>query len=155
MIIKVVRKASIDDVRRIISNLEKKYGGSYEEFENELSEGGVHSEWLEDSIEWSRMTHAIRAYGEGEDFDYSTEETVELDRNQVSNLTPRRIELLDQLSRLRVVSINDLASKVGRDVKNVHGDLKILEDLGFVRLTSQGRRIIPELLVHEITLLLG
>ena len=155
MIIKVVRKVFIDDARQIISRLEKKYGGSYEEFENELSEGGGNSEWLEDSIEWSRMTHAIRAYGEGEDFDYSTEETVELNRDQVSKLTPRRMELLDQLSRLRVVSINDFASKVGRDVKNVHGDLRILEELGFVRLTRHGRRIIPELLVHEITLLLG
>lgn len=155
MIIKVVRKVSIDEVRQMISHLEKKYGGSYEEFENKLSEREVNSEWLEDSIEWSRMTHALRAYGEGEDFDYSTEEIVELNRNQVSKLTPRRMELLDQLSRVRAVSINDLALKVGRDVKNVYGDLKILEAIGFVRLTSQGRRIIPELLVHEITLLLG
>jgi predicted transcriptional regulator len=64
------------------------------------------------------------------------------------------MELLDQLSRHRVDSINDLAVKIGRDVKNVYNDLKALEGLGFVRLEREGRRRVPELLVQEITILL-
>jgi len=155
VLIKVVRKVSIDQVRRRVSQLERKYGRDLDDMQNPTMAGGMNREWLEDSVEWSRMIHALRAYGEGEDFDYTSEETVELGRSEVSKLTPRRMELLDQISRLRAVSINDLARKAGRDVKNVYGDLKALESLGFVGLVRRGRRIVPDLLVHEITLLLG
>jgi predicted transcriptional regulator len=64
------------------------------------------------------------------------------------------LDLLDQLSRVRSESINDLASKIGRNVKNVYMDLKKLESLGLIRLVKEGRSMIPELLVHEVTLLL-
>ena len=64
------------------------------------------------------------------------------------------MDLLDKLSRYQANSINDLASKIGRDVKNVYNDLKVLEGLGFVRLVREGKNLIPELLVHEVTILL-
>ena len=64
------------------------------------------------------------------------------------------MDLLDQLSRVRSESINDLAAKIGRNVKNVYMDLKKLESLGLIRLVKEGRSMIPELLVHEVTLLL-
>jgi len=69
----------------------------------------------------------------------------------LSALTPRRVELLYVIPRLRVRSINDLAGSVGRDVKNVYSDLRRLEKLGFVRLRRVGRNIVPELLIEEIT----
>jgi predicted transcriptional regulator len=47
-----------------------------------------------------------------------------------------------------------LANKIGRNVKNVYMDLKKLESLGLIRLVKEGRSMIPELLVHEVTLLL-
>ncbi len=56
---------------------------------------------------------------------------------------------------MRPESINDLAQKTRRDVKNVYEDLKALRDLGFVSFKRRGRRnIVPETLVEEITLLI-
>ncbi|MFQ6053241.1 MAG: hypothetical protein ACE5OO_03295 [Candidatus Bathyarchaeia archaeon] len=152
---RIVRRIPLSEVSRRVEALEEKYGGSLEGLTDWFEGGRIDRERFEDYINWSSMIHALRAYGEGEDFDYYTEETVELTGSEVSKLTPRRMELLDQLSRLRADSINDLASKAGRDVKNVYYDLKVLEGLGFVRLVRRGRRVVPELLVQEVTLLLG
>jgi predicted transcriptional regulator len=50
-----------------------------------------------------------------------------------------------------VESINDLAEKVGRNVKNVYEDLRMLNGLGFVRLNRRkGKALVPETLVKEI-----
>ena len=155
MLLRVVRRVSLGEVRRRVADLERKYGVSLEGLPDWFDTGRDERGEFEDYVEWSRMVHALRAYGEGEDFDYYTEEMMDLGRSEVSKLTPRRLEMLDQLSRLRADSINDLATKTGRDVKNVYNDLKVLEGLGFVRLVRQGRRTLPELLVQEVTLLLG
>ena len=155
MLLRVVRRVSLGEVRRRVADLERKYGVSLEGLPDWFAAAWGKRGRFEDYVEWPRMVHALRAYGEGEDFDYYTEETMELGWSEVSKLTPRRLELLDQLSRLRADSINDLAAKTGRDVKNIYNDLKVLEGLGFVRLVRQGRRTLPELLVQEVTLLLG
>lgn len=154
MQLRVVRSVPLGEVSRRVSDLEEKYGDNIEDIPDHFAAGRIKKEAFEDYVEWIGMVHALRAYREGEDFDYYTEEVLELGREQASKLTPRRIELLGQLSRHRVNSINDLASKIGRDVKNVYNDLKTLEGLGFVRLVREGKRAIPELLVQEITILL-
>ena len=64
------------------------------------------------------------------------------------------MQLLNYLSENHADSINKLSKNIGRDVKNIYYDLKILEQLGFLRLVKEGRRLSPELLVHEITILL-
>ena len=51
----------------------------------------------------------------------------------------------------------DLAQRVGRDIKNVQDDLRLLEEYGLVRLTEArgaGRRRtkVPEVLFGEIAL---
>lgn len=119
-----------------------------------FNRGLVGRDVFEDYVEWMGMVHALRAWREGEDFDYLTEDVMELEWEEFSKLTPRRLDLLDQLSRVRAESINDLAAKIGRNVKNVYMDLKKLESLGLIRLVKEGRSMIPELLVHEVTLLL-
>lgn len=154
MQLRIVKRIPLGEVRRRVAMLEEKYGGSLDEVPDPFAGGGMGKEAFEDYVEWLGMEHALRAYGEGEDFDYITEDVLELGREEVSKLTPRRMELLDRLSRHRVNSINDLASKIGRDVKNVYNDLKALEGLGFVRLVREGRNSVPELLVHEVTILL-
>jgi predicted transcriptional regulator len=154
MQLRVVRRVSLADVNRRVSNIQETYGVDIDDIPEHYSAGRVGREAFEDYVEWIGMVHALRAYREGEDFDYYTEEIVDLDKEAASKLTPRRIELLDQISRSRANSINDLASKIGRNVKNVHNDLKILEALGFVELVSEGRKLIPELLVQEVTILL-
>ncbi len=56
---------------------------------------------------------------------------------------------------MRVESINDLAQKVRRNIKNVYQDLQALSDFGFVMLKKRGKRAtIPETLVKEITFLI-
>ena len=154
MQLRIMRRVPLPEVSRRVSELEEKYGGRIDEIPDTISPGRMDREALDDYVEWLGMVHALRAYGEGEDFDYFTDEVIELDRGEASKLTPRRMELLDQLSRRRVDSINDLAAKIGRDVKNVYNDLKALEGLGFVRLVKEGRSMVPELLVQEVTILL-
>ena len=143
----------MDEVRKRVADIESKYGGRLDGIPDRFADGHDDREAFEDYVEWMGMEHALRAYSEGEDFDYIAEEITELGDDEISKLTPRRMQLMDQMSRYRVDSINDLASRIGRDVKNVYNDLKTLEGLGFVRLVKEGRRLVPDLLVKEITLL--
>jgi predicted transcriptional regulator len=110
---------------------------------------------FDDYVEWSGMIHALRAAGEGEDFDYYMDADLSLTPKEFESLTPKRLQLLDYLADEHASSINELANHVGRDVKNVYSDLQILEHLGFLRLVKEGRNLVPELLVQEVTILLG
>lgn len=72
-------------------------------------------------------------------------------------LTPRRLALLRAIRTKRPASIYDLAKIVGRDLKNVQGDLRTLEHYGLVRMNrgrSAGKRQvrIPHVLFGEIAL---
>jgi predicted transcriptional regulator len=58
-------------------------------------------------------------------------------------LTTKRWELLQALRRLGPVSINALAKHLERDYKNVHGDVKTLEELGLIERTAAGRIEVP------------
>ena len=151
---RVVKSISLMQVQTRVGILAERYGSlslMYEEFTKGRMPPGVFDEY----IEWTSMDHALRAYQEGEDFEYLAEEDIPLDSKQYEKLTPRRLELLDYLAKGLYRSINELAQVVGRDVKNVYSDLKILEALGFVALTPEGRRRVPELIVYEINILLG
>jgi predicted transcriptional regulator len=154
MQLRVVRRLSLAEVNRRVSEIEQMYGVDIDDIPEHFAVGRVGREAFEDYIEWIGMVHALRAYREGEDFDYYTEEILDIDSEATSKLTPRRMELLDQISRSRANSINDLATKIRRNVKNVYSDLKALESLGLVELIREGRRMIPELLVQEVTILL-
>jgi predicted transcriptional regulator len=50
----------------------------------------------------------------------------------LSNLTPARWVLLEQLKREGPLSINELARQLGRNYKNVHTDVSRLIELGLV-----------------------
>jgi predicted transcriptional regulator len=152
---RVVRRIPLNEIRERVAAYVEKYGGHYPELSREFEAGKMPRDRMDDYIEWSGMIHALRAAGEGEDFDYYAEEDLQLSPEDFESLTPRRIELLDYLADEHASSINELADKVGRDVKNVHGDLRILERLGFVRLVEEGKSLAPELLVQEFTVLLG
>jgi len=151
---KVVKSIPLIQVQSRVDLLTEKYGSlslMHEEFAKGRMPPGVFDEY----IEWTSMDHALRAYQEGEDFEYLADEDIPLDSKQYEKLTPRRLELLDHLAKGLYRSINDLANIVGRDVKNVYNDLKVLEGLSFISLTPEGRRLVPELIVHEINILLG
>ena len=151
---KVVKSIPLTQVQTRIGILTEKYGSlslMHEEFSKGRMPPGVFDEY----IEWTSMDHALRAYQEGEDFEYLAEEEMLLGSKQYEKLTPRRLELLDYLGKGSYRSINELAEIVGRNVKNVYNDLKILEGLGFIALTREGRRLVPELIVYEINIQLG
>ena len=152
---RVVRRIPLNEVRERVGAFVAKYGNQYPELSREFESGKMPRDRLDDYIEWSSMIHALRAAGEGEDFDYYAEEDLDLTPEEFESLTTRRIELLDYLADEHASSINELADKLGRDVKNVYGDLRVLEHLGFIRLVKEGKSLVPELLVQEVTILLG
>ncbi|MFP3950840.1 MAG: hypothetical protein ACLFVP_01650 [Candidatus Bathyarchaeia archaeon] len=151
---RVVKLIPLNEVQRRVEDMEERYG-AIEELHSEFISGNMDRRRLEDYIRWTEMKHAIRAYSEGEEFDYYAEMEFDLDREMYEKLTTRRLELLDHLSSVQVTSINQLSREIGRDVKNVYNDLQELESLGFIRLVSEGRSLRPELLVQELTLLLA
>lgn len=152
---RVVRRIPLNEVRERVAAFVAKYGNHYQELSREFESGKMPRDRLDDYIEWSSMIHALRAAGEGEDFDYYAEEDLDLTPEEFESLTTRRIELLDYLADEHASSINELADRLGRDVKNVYGDLRVLEHLGFIRLVKEGKSLVPELLVQEVTILLG
>lgn len=154
MQLKVTRTIPLEQVTKRVSEIENRYPGNMDGIPERFNRGIVGRGVFEDYLTWMGMVQALGAWREGEDFDYITEDVMELEWEEFSKLTPKRLDLLYQLSRVRSESINDLAAKIGRDVKNVYMDLKELEGLGLIRLVKEGRSMVPELLVHEVTLLL-
>jgi predicted transcriptional regulator len=72
-------------------------------------------------------------------------------------LTPSRLALLQVVRARRPGSIYELAKLVGRDLKNVQGDIKLLEQYGLVRLDRArrtGKRMVkaPRAACSEIAL---
>ena len=72
-------------------------------------------------------------------------------------LTPSRLALLRSVRTKRPHSIYELAKVVGRDLKNVQGDLRTLERYGLVRMSrghAIGKRRIktPQAMFGEIAL---
>jgi len=73
-------------------------------------------------------------------------------------LTPNRLALLHAIRTERPASMYALARHVGRDLKNVQQDLRLLESYGLVRLArnrgpGKGRRSkAPQALFREIAL---
>lgn len=55
-------------------------------------------------------------------------------------LTPNRLALLRTIRTKRPGSIYELAKMVHRDLKNVQGDLKLLERYGLVRMSQEHRK---------------
>ena len=51
-------------------------------------------------------------------------------------LTPKRLSLLQAIITRRPKSLYELAKAVGRDFKNVHADIRILAEVGFIELAS-------------------
>jgi hypothetical protein len=137
MRLRVVKRIPINEVREKILFIERKYGESFQNLHEDFLRGRLGRGQFQDYVEWNSMNHALRAAGEGEDFDYYAEEDLPFTQRELKQLTPLRVQLLD------------------RDVKNVYTDIKMLEHLGFVRLRRQGRGHVPELLIQELTFLFG
>ena len=155
MLIRVVRRLTIEEVLKRIKDFEKEHGVTFDEFEELFLEKRLNRQNVDVYFEWADLVHAYRGYVEGGELDYIVEELRDLNPNEMALLTPKRLQLLYSLAGLRVRSINDLAQKTRRNVKNIYQDLKILRKLGFVAFKKIGKRnIIPETLVEEVTLMI-
>ena len=155
MLIRVVRQLTIDEVQGRIRNHEKEHGMSFDSFEELFWKKKLDRRLMSVYSEWAGLIHAYRGYVEGGELDYIIEEMRDLKTKETPLLTPKRLELLYSVASLRPESINDLAQKTRRNVKNVYQDLKALETLGFVTFKKRGKRnIVPETLVEEVTFLI-
>jgi predicted transcriptional regulator len=68
-------------------------------------------------------------------------------------LTPRRLEVLKVLHHTGPVSVRALAGRMKRDYKNVHHDLQVLERVGLVTRSADGRLTAPwKKIIAEIAL---
>lgn len=155
MLLRIVRNLSLEEVRKRIEEFEKQYGMKFEEFEEFFLKRKVDRYLIGEYVEWAELVHAYHGYIESGELDYAVEEFRELAPNETLQLTPKRLELLHNLGSLHIESINDLAQKTRRNVKNVYQDLLVLKKLGFVTFKKKGKRnIIPETPLKELTLLI-
>lgn len=154
MRLRIVRELTSEEVEERIRNFENKFGVEFEKFEELYHREKLESHSMRAYSEWAELVNSYKGYLEGGELDYTVEEVDDLKPEEAAMLTPKRMELLYQLATLRVDSINDLAKKVKRNVKNVHQDLGVLRRFGFVKLGKRkGRALAPETLVKEITFL--
>jgi len=155
MLVKIVRRLTLEEVQGRIRALEKAHGMTFEELEELYLKKRVGRTMLGTYFDWAGLVHAYRGYMEDGELDYVVEEARDLSPDELALLTPKRLGLLYALASLRVQSINDLAQKVRRNVKNVYQDLQALRKLGFVALRKRGKRnLVPEALVEEITFMM-
>ena len=155
MLLRIVRDLTPEEVMKKIRKLEKEVGMSFEKFEELFLGDKFDSKFARTYFEWVELVDSYKGYVEDGQLDYAVEEIKDLKPEQAALLTPKRIQLLYQLAITRVESINDLAKKTRRNVKNVYQDLQVLSKFGFVKLNRpKGRAVIPETPVKEITVLI-
>jgi predicted transcriptional regulator len=58
-------------------------------------------------------------------------------------LTQKRWELLSMMTGAGPLPLREVARRVGRDVKAVHGDVHALLDVGILQKTEEGRIVFP------------
>jgi predicted transcriptional regulator len=106
---------------------------------------------LEDSL--ANFKNVWERAEEGEKFDAPIEVlSFENASTFMKALSPKRLELLQILHGLGVVSIRQLAKALHRDYSNVHQDVKALNLIGVI-LKSEGKYYVPwETIVTEISL---
>jgi predicted transcriptional regulator len=64
-------------------------------------------------------------------------------RTFLEYITPKRFALLEALHKSEPMSIYALAKFLNRHYKNVHDDIKTLEQIGLVEKNEQGRYVVP------------
>ena len=72
-----VKSIPLLEVQRRTSTFSEKYG-SISQLNEQFAKGRIPPGIFEEYIEWTNMDHALRAYQEGEDFEYLAEEELKL-----------------------------------------------------------------------------
>lgn len=63
-------------------------------------------------------------------------------------LSGKRWELLNRMTGTGAMTIRELARRLGRDVKAVHGDVQTLLNAGILQKTDNGRIVFPFDVLH-------
>jgi predicted transcriptional regulator len=63
-------------------------------------------------------------------------------------ITPKRWEVLRVMAGAGPIAIREVARRVGRDVKSVHGDVQALLRAGVVDRSADGRVLFPYNAIH-------
>jgi DNA-binding transcriptional ArsR family regulator len=67
-------------------------------------------------------------------------------------LTPNRIDLIGMIREEDIYSMRDLSRKLGRDIKNISEDLKVLKEYDIIEYREEGNRKIPEITADKIVI---
>jgi predicted transcriptional regulator len=90
----------------------------------------------------SRMLRAFEGRAQGAFISFATVELL------WKVITPKRWELLRAMTGAGPLAIREVARRVGRDVKSVHGDVSALLKAGVIDRTENGRIVFPYDEIH-------
>jgi len=92
--------------------------------------------------DWGRQIRAAASKGEKDQYQGETLNFQRADEF-FSMLTGNRWRLLHEVMRCGEIGIRELARHIGRDVRRVHDDIVVLQDLGLVDRTDGGGVVCP------------
>lgn len=90
----------------------------------------------------SRMLRAFQGEAQGNRLSFPSVELL------WKIIAPKRWELLQAMAGAGPLAIREIARRVGRDVKSVHGDIHALLRAGIVERSGDGRIVFPYDRVH-------
>ncbi|SRR5579883_1040745 len=85
----------------------------------------------------TRVAAAFRGKGQGAHISFTSIDLL------WKILAPKRWQLLKAMTGQDPMTIRDAARRVGRDVKAVHGDVRLLLNAGIIDRTNDGRIVFP------------
>lgn len=89
-----------------------------------------------------RVRRALRGEKQGAFISFATAELL------WKVITPKRWEVLRAMTGAGPIAIREVARRVHRDVKSVHGDVQTLRKAGMLDRTDDGRVVFPYREVH-------
>lgn len=145
MLIFVEKGNKTENVRLELRKLKSTYK-SFEKLQNKILRSRCNSpDMLEDYMIWAALNQP----------DPVLVERARISQEELfSYLTPRRMELLEYLSKNPLNSIKDLAEILDRDYKNVYDDVMALHRFDLVEFIREGKNKCPVTKVSRITIFL-
>jgi DNA-binding transcriptional ArsR family regulator len=150
--VRAARRLSPEEVIRKIGEYSKTFGASSpDNYATGL--GKEEMKKRSELAEWKELMEAYQAYEEGGELDYVVEEDLKMDPQMIERVfTRKRLELIAAMGHTEFTSISHLASHLGRDIKNVYEDLRVLRKAGILRLTRARKNVQPKLLIDGVSL---
>jgi len=147
MRIEIVKKYSREYIRKEVAKLEKKYKDLHELRERCFEEKNYQNNpcLLDDFFYWQALNSGAEVYERVSTYDFSI----------LSNLTEKRLEIMDYLSKTKggsVGSIKEIAEVLKRDYKNVYDDIMALQRDGLIEFLKAGNKTKPVMLIERITI---